>query len=565
MEGATPGGARSKSFTSAREAMASPLAKRLFQIDGVTQASLKGEGGWGGGGESIFLFRDPPLGFEMTPHHRLQVGITESAGAGRAGGATWLQGQPGFRLYLRRRLLTLHARPLPPHPPARRPQVFFGSDFVTVTKSEDYGWAVLKPDVFAALTEFYAAGEPLFYDEAAPGAAEHIITEDDDEASGPCRGACNAQQCAGLCGGASAVVGPWRRSFVRARLRTPGRVAPLLWILLAARVRCAIDAPCAGPPSCRPQIVAMIKELLETRIRPAVQEDGGDIVFRSWDPDSGVVTLKMMGACRWEPLLWGPSLLAPAGRRRGTRLAPRLLPCRGCATSRVHQWRLCLTALWQGAAFHGVFKPVLACQTWRPALTANNPPSLFPPRSGCPSSAVTLKSGIENMLMHYIPEVGRAACSLPLLFLLLPCGCLLVHAPMPAAELVGVWMRASTAVAWWPEPIVACRRPLRRRCGAWWRQSRMSTRTRASRPSTSWSSTCRREHTGSALPRQPAKRLAPRPTSRPVPTQQLPVLFPAPMLCFSVLPLPCSAFPASCLPCQRTTCTLLSHSLLLGC
>ena len=32
------------------------------------------------------------------------------------------------------------------------------------------------------------------------------------------------------------------------------------------------------------------------------------------------------------------------------------------------------------------------------------PPPLRP-RSGCPSSAVTLKSGIENMLMHYIPEV----------------------------------------------------------------------------------------------------------------------------------------------------------------
>ena len=42
----------------------------------------------------------------------------------------------------------------------------------------------------------------------------------------------------------------------------------------------------------------MIKELLETRIRPAVQEDGGDIVFRTWDPESGVVKLKMMGACR---------------------------------------------------------------------------------------------------------------------------------------------------------------------------------------------------------------------------------------------------------------------------
>lgn len=72
------------------------------------------------------------------------------------------------------------------------------------------------------------------------------------------------------------------------------------------------------------QVVAMIKELLETRIRPAVQEDGGDIVYKGFEPDSGTVTLKMMGAC-----------------------------------------------------------------------------------SGCPSSSVTLKSGIENMLMHYIPEVKQ--------------------------------------------------------------------------------------------------------------------------------------------------------------
>jgi hypothetical protein len=42
------------------------------------------------------------------------------------------------------------------------------------------------------------------------------------------------------------------------------------------------------------QVVAMIKELLETRIRPAVQEDGGDIVYKGFDPDSGTVTLKMM-------------------------------------------------------------------------------------------------------------------------------------------------------------------------------------------------------------------------------------------------------------------------------
>ena len=129
--------------------------------------------------------------------------------------------------------------------------VFFGSDFITVTKSDDLAWSVLKPDVFAAITEFYSSGDPVIYDTVVdPTAAEHVITEEDDE------------------------------------------------------------------------IVAMIKELLETRIRPAVQEDGGDIAFRTFDPDTGVVTLKMMGAC-----------------------------------------------------------------------------------SGCPSSAITLKSGIENMLCHYIPEV----------------------------------------------------------------------------------------------------------------------------------------------------------------
>ena len=41
----------------------------------------------------------------------------------------------------------------------------------------------------------------------------------------------------------------------------------------------------------------MVKELLETRIRPAVQEDGGDIQYRSFDPDTGVVVVKMMGSC----------------------------------------------------------------------------------------------------------------------------------------------------------------------------------------------------------------------------------------------------------------------------
>ncbi|RVW94249.1 NifU-like protein 4, mitochondrial [Vitis vinifera] len=77
------------------------------------------------------------------------------------------------------------------------------------------------------------------------------------------------------------------------------------------------------------ETVAMIKELLETRIRPAVQDDGGDIEYRGFDPETGIVKLKMQGAC-----------------------------------------------------------------------------------SGCPSSSVTLKSGIENMLMHYVPEVIQEVTSL---------------------------------------------------------------------------------------------------------------------------------------------------------
>lgn len=42
------------------------------------------------------------------------------------------------------------------------------------------------------------------------------------------------------------------------------------------------------------QVVQMIKELLETRIRPAVQEDGGDIVYKGFNEESGIVTVKMM-------------------------------------------------------------------------------------------------------------------------------------------------------------------------------------------------------------------------------------------------------------------------------
>ena len=45
------------------------------------------------------------------------------------------------------------------------------------------------------------------------------------------------------------------------------------------------------------EAVQMIKEIMETRIRPFVQEDGGDITYRSFDEDSGLVLIEMKGSC----------------------------------------------------------------------------------------------------------------------------------------------------------------------------------------------------------------------------------------------------------------------------
>jgi Fe-S cluster biogenesis protein NfuA len=45
------------------------------------------------------------------------------------------------------------------------------------------------------------------------------------------------------------------------------------------------------------EIVVQIKELLDTRIRPAVAQDGGDIVFRGFEGQSGTVFLNLRGAC----------------------------------------------------------------------------------------------------------------------------------------------------------------------------------------------------------------------------------------------------------------------------
>ena len=125
--------------------------------------------------------------------------------------------------------------------------VFFGQDFVTVTKAENVDWAHIKPGILGAIMEHYQSGAPVI--EGQSGAVGHAAHD--------------------------------------------------------------------GPDG---EIVVQIKELLDTRVRPAVAQDGGDITFHGFD--RGVVYLHMQGAC-----------------------------------------------------------------------------------AGCPSSTLTLKMGIENLLRHYIPEV----------------------------------------------------------------------------------------------------------------------------------------------------------------
>ena len=102
--------------------------------------------------------------------------------------------------------------------------VFFGSDFITVTKSEGE-WPQLKPAILGAIMEHFMSGAPLLK------AGESGGNDDENE-------------------------------FFE-----------------------TTDA----------ETVATIKDLIETRVRPAVANDGGDITFRGFK--DGVVFLSMKGAC----------------------------------------------------------------------------------------------------------------------------------------------------------------------------------------------------------------------------------------------------------------------------
>ncbi|CAO3701774.1 unnamed protein product [Rhizopus stolonifer] len=126
--------------------------------------------------------------------------------------------------------------------------VFFGPEFITISKDNVGEWQLLKPEIYAAIMDHFASGQPIVYDAQDLEANDTAILPDD------------------------------------------------------------------------PEEVQMIKELLDTRIRPSIQEDGGDIEYCGFK--DGIVKLKLKGSCR-----------------------------------------------------------------------------------GCDSATVTLKHGIENMLIHYIPEV----------------------------------------------------------------------------------------------------------------------------------------------------------------
>ena len=102
-------------------------------------------------------------------------------------------------------------------------RVFFGSDFISVTK-RDGDWKHLKPAILGAVMEHFTHGLPLIEGGGASRRPKKASAEDDAE------------------------------------------------------------------------VVEQIKELIETRVRPAVAQDGGDIIFKGFDGD-GIVSLHLQGSC----------------------------------------------------------------------------------------------------------------------------------------------------------------------------------------------------------------------------------------------------------------------------
>ena len=102
--------------------------------------------------------------------------------------------------------------------------VFFGSDFITITKSDSLDWQVMKPEILGAIIDHFNSDEPTINNEANDMEKESLLENSNDS-----------------------------------------------------------------------DLVKQIKELLDTRVRPAVAMDGGDIIFDSFK--EGILYLHMQGAC----------------------------------------------------------------------------------------------------------------------------------------------------------------------------------------------------------------------------------------------------------------------------
>ena len=102
--------------------------------------------------------------------------------------------------------------------------VFFGSDFITITKNDQFDWQVMKPPILGPIIDHFNSGEMTMNLSDKKNVDKNLKTNEDDS-----------------------------------------------------------------------EIVKQIKELLDTRVRPAVAMDGGDIIYSSFE--DGIVYLKMQGAC----------------------------------------------------------------------------------------------------------------------------------------------------------------------------------------------------------------------------------------------------------------------------
>ncbi len=102
--------------------------------------------------------------------------------------------------------------------------VFYGADFITVTKAENAAWEVMKPLILTTVMEHFVSGAALIVEEGVVNTASKKEYSAEDQ-----------------------------------------------------------------------EIVDQIKELIDTRVRPAVAMDGGDIVFHAFE--DGIVKLEMHGSC----------------------------------------------------------------------------------------------------------------------------------------------------------------------------------------------------------------------------------------------------------------------------